>query len=163
MIPIEKKIIDTLLADSDILAEVAGNGTVGDPYSIFLWDKRNHAKKNAPALFAYVTYGPSEPKIPASRGNVRFLYMQNQASASYAKWARTREALKALLNRNEGQPLTEINGDSGTPLDSIKVHHILSVNDDYEYEVGELISGVLDFEFVIHDNDDVYTELAAWT
>jgi len=162
MIPIEKKIVDTLLAESTVTDTVAGSGTVEDPYSIYLWDKRQSSKKAMPALFFFVYLGKSETIIPATRGNVRFFFMQDQQASSYAAWKACQTALRDLFNRNISEPLTEINGDEGSPEDSIKVMHLLNVSDDYEYEIGELMAGILDFEFVLHDNDDVYTTNATW-
>jgi len=154
----EVKLMEVLLATPALTALLADDNNGGK--SIYVGDVSPTGVRY-PALHYTWDELASQEKLPAGNGTLMFILTQSKESASkYSVYVQVRNQLLAILNRNIGQPLTEINVGTNEGLRVVRILRDNSVF-GFKEKVDKHYSHI-NFDIVKSEDEDFTIDYGTW-
>lgn len=157
-ITIEEKIFEVLIADAGFIA-LLGTDVKSNPCLYIA--KRSPRGIAYPAVnIEWVSMNSTE-KIPSEKGMINFFISQTtQSTEQYKVFNSIRLAIINLLNRNKGEPLTDI--DVGAN-EGLRVVSILKTRAEFKYkEEQDKFTSLLQFMVIKGEDEDFTTDYGSW-
>jgi hypothetical protein len=156
---IEEKLYEVLTADVTLLG-LLGTDVNTNP-SIYIAKKSPRGVAYPSVNFEWISMNSKE-KLTAEGGMINFYINQDpETSEQYSTFNSIRVAIINLLNRNIGEPLTEIN----VPLnEGLRVVSILKTRAEFKYrEEQDKFVSILQFTVIKGEDEDFTTDYGNWT
>jgi len=155
---IEQKVFEVLTADATLMAMIAldDNGVKAVYPSM-----RSPTGVRYPSINIQWRGLKSEPKITAERGILGFQISQSKdATEPYKVYTGIRDRIKILLNRNNGEPLTEY---TAVPNTGLRVVMILKTVSEFDFDKSmDKSVSLLEFHVTKGEDEDFNTDYGTW-
>ena len=156
--PIEEKTREILLANSDF-TDLLVNDAQGD-LTLYL-GRTSPIGIRYPCVHITWQSMASEEKITAERGMLTFIISQDKDSEEkYSVFIAIRDQLKKMMNRNLGEPLTEIDVGLNEGLRVVMILKTLA-EFDFSDEMDKFMS-IVQFSIVKGEDEDFTTDYGTW-